>query len=251
MNKCLKKSLKNMARRKKRKIDSKGKNPSAKRPDIFNPAFKGLASLSEENSHQAPEVPEERQKPVSVVETDEASIFLEAMSDVKPITGEKSIIRKSGLNTAPSHPPNTDEIEVISYLSDLVSGTAQMDITFSDEYIEGAVQGFSPNLMKKLRQGRFPIQSHIDLHGLTKQEAEVRIREFLIKSHRLGLRCVLLIHGRGLNSENHIPVLKERIPVWLNRGPIKKIVLAFSTARPYDGGTGAIYVLLRRRTGVV
>jgi DNA-nicking Smr family endonuclease len=240
-----------MARRKKRKIASAGKKPSAKRPDIFNSAFKELVSLKEENGQQAQEIMEERQKPGPVVKPDEASIFLEAMSDVLPITGKKSIIRKSGLNVAPSHPPNTDEIEVMSYLSDLVSGTAQMDITFSDEYIEGAVQGFSPNLMKKLRQGRFPIQGHIDLHGLTKQEAEGRIREFLIKSNRLGLRCVLLIHGRGLNSENHIPVLKERIPVWLNRGPIKKIVLAFSTARPYDGGTGAIYVLLRRRTGVI
>lgn len=240
-----------MARRKKKKIDSAGKKSSAKKPDVFNAAFKELGSLKEKKGQQATEVPEERQKPGPVVEPDEGSIFLDAMSDVQPITGKKSIIRKSGINTAPSHPPNTDEIEVMSYLSDLVSGTAQMDITFSDEYIEGAVQGFSPNLMKKLRQGRFPIQDHIDLHRLTKQEAEVRIREFLIKSHRLGLRCVLLIHGRGLNSENHIPVLKERIPVWLNRGPIKKVVLAFSTARPYDGGTGAIYVLLRRRTGVI
>lgn len=240
-----------MARRKKKKFDSAVKKSSAKKPDVFNAAFKELGSLKEKNGQQATEVPEERQKPGPVAEPDEGSIFLEAMSDVQPITGKKSIIRKSGLNTSPSHPPNTDEIAVMSYLSDLVSGTAQMDITFSDEYIEGAVQGFSPNLMKKLRQGRFPIQNHIDLHGLTKQEAEVRIREFLIKSHRLGLRCVLLIHGRGLNSENHIPVLKERIPVWLNRGPIKKVVLAFSTARPYDGGTGAIYVLLRRRTGVV
>jgi DNA-nicking Smr family endonuclease len=54
------------------------------------------------------------------------------------------------------------------------------------------------------------------------------------------------VHGRGLNSENHIPILKERLPVWLNRGPINKIVLAFSTARPYDGGAGAVYVLLKK-----
>lgn len=222
-----------------------------KKTDVFNPAFKELASLGEMNSSQTTESPQERIKPEPAVEPDEDRIFLEAMSDVQPVTGKKNIIRKSGLNTSPSHPPNTDEIEVMSYLSDLVSGNAHMDITFSDEYIEGAVQGFSPNLMKRLRQGRFPIQNHIDLHGLTKQEAEGKIREFIIKSHSLGLRCVLLIHGRGLNSENHIPVLKERIPVWLNRGPVKKIVLAFSTARPYDGGTGAIYVLLRRRTGVI
>jgi len=89
----------------------------------------------------------------------------------------------------------------------------------------------------------------VDLHGLTKQDAEIRIRDFLLQSNRLGLRCVLVVHGRGLNSEDHIPVLKERLPLWLSRGPIKKIVLAFSTAMPYDGGTGAIYILLRKAKG--
>jgi DNA-nicking Smr family endonuclease len=101
--------------------------------------------------------------------------------------------------------------------------------------------------MQRLKKGQFPIQDYVDLHGLTKQEAEIRVRDFLLQSQRLGLRCVLVVHGRGLNSENHIPVLKERLPAWLSRGPVKKLVLAFSTARPYDGGTGAIYVLLRRR----
>lgn len=240
-----------MPRRKKKKTDLAGKKPSAQKPDVFNPAFKGLASLEEIDSKQTKVTPEETQTARPIVKPDEDTLFLEAMSDVQPMTGKKNIIRKSGFNATPSHPPNNDDLEVMSYLSDLVSGTAQMDITFSDEYIEGAVQGFSPNLMKRLKQGRFPLQDHIDLHGLTKQEAEIRIRDFLIKSHRLGLRCVLLIHGRGLNSENHIPVLKERLPIWLNRGPVKKIVLAFSTARPYDGGTGAIYVLLRKRSGVI
>ena len=75
------------------------------------------------------------------------------------------------------------------------------------------------------------------------------IRDFLLKNYQLGLRCVLVVHGRGLNSENHIPVLKERLPIWLTKGPVKKIVMAFSTAMPYDGGTGAIYVLLRKQKG--
>jgi DNA-nicking Smr family endonuclease len=135
----------------------------------------------------------------------------------------------------------------MAHLSDLVSGSAELDITFSDEFIEGAVQGFSQKLMQRLRRGKFPIQDYVDLHGLTKSEARIKIREFLLNCHARAMRCVLVVHGRGLNSDNNIPVLKERIPVWLNRGPIRKIVLAFCTARPYDGGTGAIYVLLRKK----
>ena len=105
--------------------------------------------------------------------------------------------------------------------------------------------------MQKIKKGQFPVQDYVDLHGLTKQEAEIRMRDFLLQSHRFGLRCVLVVHGRGLNSRDNIPVLKERLPIWLNRGPVKRFVLAFSTAMPYDGGTGAIYILLRKRRGAV
>jgi DNA-nicking Smr family endonuclease len=126
-----------------------------------------------------------------------------------------------------------------------------MDIRFSDEYIEGCVQGFDQKLMQKIKKGQFPVQDYVDLHGLTKQEAEIRMRDFLLQSHRFGLRCVLVVHGRGLNSQDNIPVLKERLPIWLNRSPVKRFVLAFSTAMPYDGGTGAIYILLRKRRGAV
>ena len=122
-----------------------------------------------------------------------------------------------------------------------------MDITFSDEYIEGSVTGVGRKVMRRLKRGQVPVQDHIDLHGLTKKEAEIEVRRFLVESHKRGLRCVLIVHGRGLNSPDSFPVLKERLPVWLNRGPARRIVLAFATARPYDGGTGAIYVLLRRR----
>jgi DNA-nicking Smr family endonuclease len=81
----------------------------------------------------------------------------------------------------------------------------------------------------------------------SQEEAEAAVRDFLAKSHRLGLRCVLIVHGRGLNSPESFPVLKEGLPIWLGRGTAKRIVLAFATARPYDGGTGAVYVLLRKR----
>jgi DNA-nicking Smr family endonuclease len=233
-------------KRRKRVREGRARGP---REDLFNPALKGLRGLRrEKEAGQDP--PGESVSASSPAEIDEMARFREAMVDVTPLKGNRQRIAKiPDQNTRPVHPPNTGDLEVMAHLSDLVSGIAEMDITFSDEYIEGSVKAFDRKLMQKLKRGLFPIQDHVDLHGCTRQEAELRVTEFLLKSHRLGLRCVLVVHGRGLNSEDHIPVLKERLPVWLNRGPVKKVVLAFSTAQPYDGGTGAIYILLRRPRG--
>jgi DNA-nicking Smr family endonuclease len=169
------------------------------------------------------------------------------MSGVVPL--EKKGIRKIPAHekkTAPPYPAPDVEQEVMDHLRDLVDGTAEMDITFSDEYIEGSISGVDRNTMRRLKRGQIPVQDHIDLHGLTQKDAEARVREFLVSSQGRGLQCVLIVHGRGLNSPDSIPVLKERLPVWLNRGTARKIVKAFSSARAYDGGTGAIYVLLRK-----
>lgn len=240
-----------MARKKKRKRRTPEQKAPKEKQALFNPAFKKLAKI-EQNESQRRGISEKEKSREPGERPDEDQYFLEAMSDVEPLNGVKNkILRVPDINIRPAHPAPDDELEVMAHLSDLVSGTAEMDITFSDEYIEGSIHGLDRNLIDRLKGGEFPIQDYVDLHGLTKQQAEIKIRNFLIQSHRLGLRCVLVVHGRGLNSDNHIPVLKERLPVWLSRGPVKRIVLAFSTARPYDGGTGAIYVLLRKRSASV
>ncbi len=236
-----------MARRKKRKKQYHGQKSPNKKSEIFNPALEGLDSLKKQSKDKTRES-QRRNPPEPPKKPDETRFFLEAMSNVRPLsTGKDTFARPPNPDIRPAHPVKDDDLEALAHLSDLISGNAEMDITFSDEYIEGSVPGFSRKLMRRLKKGQFPIQDYIDLHGLKKQEAEIRIRDFLLKSQRLGLRCVLVVHGRGLNSENNIPVLKERLPIWLNRSPVKKIVLAFSTARTYDGGTGAIYILLRKQ----
>lgn len=231
----------------KKRILKRQKNSQANQKEgAFNPAFETLGSLGKKKKRHEKMEGKPKRKGVKK-RPDESMIFLEAMKDVRPLPASgKTIVRKPNPDMKPSHPAPDDELETIAHLSDLVSGVAEMDITFSDEYIEGSVPGFDRKLMRKLRNGHFPIQDYIDLHGMTRQMAKTSVREFLLASYQNGLRCVLVIHGRGLNSDNHIPVLKERLPVWLNRGPVKKIVLAFSTARPYDGGTGAVYILLRK-----
>jgi DNA-nicking Smr family endonuclease len=140
----------------------------------------------------------------------------------------------------------SEDAEAYAQLSDLVDGTGTFDISDTDEYIEGIALGLDRRLLSRLRRGDFSIQAHVDLHGLTRDEARIRVEGFLHESRLRSRRCVLIIHGRGLNSKDQIPVLKESVRIWLTRGRISRSVLAFATARPTDGGAGAVYVLLRR-----
>jgi DNA-nicking Smr family endonuclease len=237
--------------RRKKKRGKTGNGNARRKAGPFNPALRGQIALSDEDP-PSPSSSGEKSAPADSGLDEDARLFQEAMNGVAPLAdGHNRIITLPKADTRPAHPAPDDEIEAITRLSELVSGYAELDITFSDEYIEGAVHGFDPKLLQRLKRGEFPIQNYIDLHGLTKQDAQERVTDFILESFRAGLRCVLVVHGRGLNSENHIPILKERLPHWLTRGPARKIVLAFSTAKPYDGGTGALYVLLRKRKGAV
>lgn len=238
-----------MTRRKKRKKDSNAKAKS--RTGVFNPALSVRVNLSGEPIPRPPEHSRDTPSADPGPGEDER-LFQEAMADVDPLEdGPNRFVTLPNTDTRPAHPAPDDELETLARLTDLVSGSAELDITFSDEYMEGSVQGFDPRLLRRLKRGEFPLQDYLDLHGLTKQEAQEKVHSFLLQSYRAGLRCVLVVHGRGHNSENHIPILKERLPHWLIRGPARKIVLAFSTARPYDGGTGALYILLRKRKGAL
>ncbi len=219
-----------------------------KKAEPFNPVFQKLRSMA----NKVKDKPEEKPPPIieqpDISESEDESYFQKAMAGVKPIPDQHDrSIPIPNKDLRPPYPAPDDSAEGLMQLRRLVQGDLEMDISFTDEYIEGAVPGLSPKIMKNLKRGKFPVRGHLDLHGLTKQDAEIKVREFLVQSHRQGLRCVLIVHGRGLNSPDSFPVLKERIPVWLNRGAARKIVLAFATAKPYDGGTGAIYVLLRKR----
>jgi DNA-nicking Smr family endonuclease len=238
-----------MARRKKRKKDRNAKPKT--RAGVFNPALWGRIDFPGELTSGSPD----RSKDLGLIDSgldEDERLFHEAMADVAPLGDEPNrFVTLPNTDRRPAHPAPDDELETLARLTDLVSGSAVLDITFSDEFIEGTVQGLDPGLMRRLKRGEFPLQNYIDLHGLTRQEAQEKVTDFILESYRAGLRCVLVVHGRGHNSENHLPILKERLPHWLTRGPARKIVLAFSTARPYDGGTGALYILLRKRRGAL
>ncbi len=138
------------------------------------------------------------------------------------------------------------DLDALQALEALVSGDAPFDLSDSDEFIEGRVPGLDAGIVRRLRQGEFAVQGHIDLHGMTREEAKSAVDAFLRSARRAGKRCVLLVHGRGIHSKDQVPILKDALKHWLATARFGRHVLAFATARPVDGGAGAIYVLLRR-----
>ena len=180
--------------------------------------------------------------------SNEYDSFKTAMSGVTPLKGQKKIISKQpNFNIHPSLRAFNDEIEAMIQLAELIDGKGFFDISMTDEYIEGYYPGLDKKVMKTLKQGKFPIQANIDLHGSNCEEAAFKVKNFISDSISHGFRCVMVVHGKGNNSENKTSALKEQIPKWLSQGFLRKKVLAFCSARQYDGGTGATYVLLRRR----
>ena len=174
----------------------------------------------------------------------EEALFWEAMAGVKPLAHDAR-------GHAPPPEPRSAKIvsaeaEALAQLVDLVAGEGPFDMSCTEEFIEGRAPGVDRRVLIALKRGDYALQGHLDLHGLTRAEAKPRVEAFLDESRRLSRRCVLLIHGRGLNSKDQIPVLKESLRAWLCQGRIGKAVLAFCTARPCDGGAGAVYLLLRR-----
>ena len=138
------------------------------------------------------------------------------------------------------------DLDALRELEALVSGEAPFDLADTDEFIEGRVPGLDPAVVRRLRRGEFAVQGHVDLHGMTRDEAKLAVTAFLKASRQSGKRCVLLVHGRGLHSRDQVPILKEALKSWLSTARFGRHVLAFATAQPSDGGAGAVYVLLRR-----
>jgi DNA-nicking Smr family endonuclease len=102
--------------------------------------------------------------------------------------------------------------------------------------------GVRTQVMRRLRRGLYPIDDELDLHGLGQAAARNELADFIARSRDRGCRCVRIIHGKGYRSGAGGPVLKTAVNLWLR---LHLDVMAFVSARVIDGGTGALYVLLR------
>ena len=197
-------------------------------------------SLKDKTGMALPEPPE----PATDPETDRA-LFEAAMADVERITQNictKQQVQKS--DAAELDKP--DESETLLHLQELIETGKGFVVADTPEYIEGIGYNVSRQVAKRLHDGQFSIQGHIDLHGLAVESAREAFENFLNESIATGKRMVLIIHGRGLSSPQK-PILKTKVIEWLTSGIWRKWVLAFTSARLCDGGAGATYVLLRKR----
>jgi len=111
----------------------------------------------------------------------------------------------------------------------------------TDETLSFRRPGMGPDVVRKLRRGNWSIQRQLDLHGFRREDAREALSAFIREANKAGLRCVRVVHGKGLGSPGKTPVLKGRVQSWLIQ---KQEVLAFVQARPAEGGAGALVVLL-------
>jgi DNA-nicking Smr family endonuclease len=173
------------------------------------------------------------------VDTDQdVELFREAVSDVKPLAQRAPVPATRRKPPARARFTAADRALV---LVESLQGFGENEITDSGDEISFRREGVQNGVMRKLKRGEYRVEDSCDLHGLRVEEAKAALRQFLAEALARNLRCVRIIHGKGHGSGNRGPVLKTAVNMILRKtGP----VLAFTSARRVDGGTGAINVLL-------
>ncbi|HUR90274.1 MAG TPA: Smr/MutS family protein [Ramlibacter sp.] len=174
----------------------------------------------------------------------ERTLFVRAAGEVTPLREHTS--RHKRVHHTPEQPApvavqqQLDEQRVLhESISDEFDATTLLEI---DEALSFRRDGVGIDVIRKLRKGGWTIQGEIDLHGLRREEAREALSAFMRDAIKRGLRCVRVVHGKGLGSPGKTPVLKGKVHSWLAQ---KNEVLAFVQARADEGGAGAVVVLLR------
>jgi DNA-nicking Smr family endonuclease len=170
---------------------------------------------------------------------DDEAEFRRAMADVRPLR-----VRRNAPSTALGTKVAGKSVRAKSQnvLRESLDVDIDPDTVDAGDELSFRRQGVRDDTVRKLRRGRISVQAEIDLHGLTRHAAHDALRRFLNDCVLRNLRCVRVIHGKGLRSGLAGPVLKIVVNDWLRK---IENVAAFASARPVDGGTGAVYVLLK------
>lgn len=177
-----------------------------------------------------------RKPPLSA---EEQRLFLEAVSDVRPL------VTDTVEPLLPSPPPIPQQRlrDEAAVMPDIFSDDFALDELETGEELLHWRPGLQHQVLRKLRRGHYSVGAELDLHGFTVVEARQALAAFLDHCRGAQVRCVRIIHGKGNGSLNRLPVLKGKVSHWLRQCDQ---VLAYASARPADGGTGALYVLLKR-----
>ena len=172
---------------------------------------------------------------------DETALFREATRGVKPLA---HVARVTGDPPKPRPRARFARADRSLVLEEILHGSAdEPELTAADPTLF-ARPGVSESTLRKLRRGQYRVQGELDLHGLSVEEAKLQLRDFLVAALQRNASCLRIVHGKGLRSGPRGPVLRQLVNNALRR---TRRVLAFSSARQVDGGTGAVYVLLDPR----
>ena len=178
---------------------------------------------------------------------DEASLFRSEMGGVTPLKSDNRVDNKVRLKKKAKTPQTQSNETLINtviddgFVENMSDGLSDI-LPECPEVLDFSRSGLQHNILKKLRQGKKPIEHSLDLHGLTVQQARAELITFLNECELTNIRHAIIVHGKGFGS-NGKPVIKPMINRWL---PQVKNVLAFHSAQPKDGGSGAVYVLLKK-----
>lgn len=207
--------------------------------------FAALGTLRQElqAQDQARRVAQAELKRRQQAAQDEAELFRRSIGAVAPLTAAE---RASAPAPRPEPIARQHLADEQAALQESISDefTAET-LLASDDTLSFARDGIGADTLRKLRRGHWLIQAQLDLHGMRRDEAREALAEFIRQALRRGLRCVRVIHGKGLGSFNKEPVLKSLVRNWLAQ---KNEVLAFCQARAADGGSGALVLLLKARS---
>jgi len=168
----------------------------------------------------------------------DTDLFRKMMAGVKPLDAEERI-QPEKPRISPHHRTQTPEQQIESNFFEFPHA---MDVA-PEESLFFARTGLQHRVLKQLKRGDLPVEASLDLHGQIIEEAGKSLTLFLEEAQSVGCRCVIVIHGKGTRSSEGRPVLKTQVNHWLRESPA---VLAFSSTLPKHGGTGSVYVLLKK-----
>ena len=206
---------------------------------------RGLHTLSElkaalDRARREAERQDALQREIAAREKRERELFAITVGPVQPLrpTG-----RARQARALPEPEPRQRQRDEREALRESLSDEFNVDTLLeTDETLSFRRPEIGLDVVRKLRRGGWAIQAQIDLHGLRRDPARVKLNAFIRDAAEQGLRCVRVVHGKGLGSPGREPVLKARVRSWLVQ---KNEVLAFVQARPAEGGSGALVVLLK------
>ena len=180
----------------------------------------------------------------SLAERREQTLFATAVGAVVPLKKSATPALARARPPAVARQRQRDEAAALAEsISDAFDAESLLE---TDDALSFRRRGIGLDVVRKLRRGVWVIQDEIDLHGLRSDGARERVGGFVRDSARAGLRCIRVVHGKGLGSPGREPVLKAKVKSWLVQ---RSEVLAFTHARPADGGHGALIVLLKPTSG--